>query len=181
MPFGVELYLDPVSAATVQHMWGQLADVLALPPRTDSTAAEQARPHITLGICQDLDVEVCERSLADFAATMSALVVHFASIGVFATDPAHVFLAPIVTDDVLTVHRRFHERFRAFALNPGEHYLPGQWVPHCTLAEAIAQTEVPRAVDACQQMALPFRARMEEMGLLEFPARHRHAVFPIGH
>ena len=175
MPFAIELGLDPVSAAIVQETRQQLtADALRL-----VLEPHRAGPHVTLATCARLDVAACRQELAELAASSPPPAVHFASLGVFPADRSVVFLAPVVTDDLLLLHRRFHERFRAYAEDSGTLYLPGQWVPHCTLAERIERAAVPQVIAICQRLPLPLSARLDTIGILEFPSLRRHATLPF--
>jgi 2'-5' RNA ligase len=169
MPFAVELFLDPTSASTVRRLWRDLAEADTAPaPPADAMIAAGARPHITLGACERLDVAACETYLAGFAATTPAPTVGFASLGVFPTEPMVVFLAPVVTADLLAIHDGFHRWFRELAGEPWGHYLPGRWVPHCTLALDLPLTAVPAVAERCLRAPLPSEARLLEVGLVEF-------------
>lgn len=172
MPFAVEMFLDPASAGTVRRVWRELAETGVAPWMHQSGA----RPHVTLGVCDGLDVDACSRFLADFAAMNSAPAVRFSSIGVFATDPATVFLAPVTTPDLLALHTRFHHRFPDVAGTPWAYYLPNRWVPHCTLATECPPAAAPRVVEVCGAFRLPLDGRLDSVGIVEFrPIRHRPA------
>jgi 2'-5' RNA ligase len=164
MPFAVEMMLDDVSADVVRYTWRDLA-ALGIAPWSHESGA---RPHVTLGVCEKVDQSACARFLADFAAEHPAPAVRFSSIGVFASDPAVVFLAPVVTADLLGLHMRFHDRFRELATDPWAYYLPGQWVPHCTLAMECPVALIPKAVDICRAVSLPLDGRLEAVGIVEF-------------
>jgi 2'-5' RNA ligase len=139
-----------------------------------------ARPHVTLGVCERLNVVACERFLTGFAAAVPAPTVSLASLGLFATDPAVVFLAPVVTAELLALHDRFHQEFRDLAGGPWAYYLPGQWVPHCTVALEVPRSAVGDTVARCLSVRLPIAARLEEVGLVEFepfgPLHYRFSI-----
>ncbi|MGH2560509.1 MAG: 2'-5' RNA ligase family protein [Thermomicrobiales bacterium] len=164
MPFAIEMFLDAESAETVRGVWRDLAESGVAPWMHESGA----RPHVTLGVCERLDVDACAGFLADFAAVNRAPSVRFSSIGVFATDPAVVFLAPVVTADLLDLHARFQEQFITFAGDRWAYYLPEQWVPHCTLAMECPIAMVSRVVDLCRAISLPLDSRLEEVAIVEF-------------
>jgi len=177
MPFAVEMFLVPASAGTVRQIWSELA-ATGVAPRMHQSGA---RPHITLGASDRLDVDACSRFLADFAAMNAAPAVRFSSIGIFATDPAVVFLAPVITSDLLALHRVFHHWFPDLAENPWGHYLPNQWVPHCTLAMECPLAAVPRVVEVCGAFHLPLDGHLDSVGIVEFrPIRHRPAFRFVG-
>jgi 2'-5' RNA ligase len=87
-----------------------------------------------------------------------------ASAGTFPGPEGAVFLAPVVDDALLGVHREWH------ALAPGgmEHYRPGAWVPHCTVGFRLADAGTAAAV---ARAALPIRGRFERIALVEFEPR----------
>lgn len=62
--------------------------------------------------------------------------VTFLSVGIFPTNGT-VFLAPIVTDELLKLHHSYHDYFKNFHDNPNSYYVPGKWVPHCTVANRL--------------------------------------------
>ncbi|MHC4819653.1 MAG: 2'-5' RNA ligase family protein, partial [Planctomycetota bacterium] len=76
-----------------------------------------------------------------------------------------------VTDDLLELHRRWH------AASPGsnEHYLPGRWVPHCTVGILLEGPALSEALEAARS-ALPIRGRFGELALITF---ERHALTPV--
>jgi 2'-5' RNA ligase len=172
MPFAVELFLDPTSDAAVRRLWQDLAEADMAP----AIHVGGLQPHVTLAACDRLDVDACERFLADFAATTPAPTTRFASLGVFPTDPAVAFLAPVVTPDLLDLHDRILRRFRELADEPWAYYVSGQWVPHCTLALELPLATVPRAVELCRGVPLPLEGRLDGVSIVEFPPiRHRRA------
>jgi len=46
-----------------------------------------------------------------------------------------VFLAPVVTAELLEIHRSFHEGLEARYILSDSYYLPERWVPHCTISQ----------------------------------------------
>ena len=173
MPFTVEMFLDPGSAALVRDVWQRLA-AAGVPV---AVQAAGARPHLTLAACERLRVESFEGFLQGFAATASAPAVSFASLGIFPTEPAVVFLAPVVTTDLIALHERLHRRLPEFADGLGDYYLPGRWVPHCTLGERVPGDSLPHTIDLCRCLSLPTNGRLEEVGLVEHRPLYRRAAF----
>ena len=109
-----------------------------------------------------------------FAAATQARDFTFASLGVFFNGAdGIVFLAPVVTHELLSIHGAFHAAFAHYAVAELDYYLPGNWVPHCTLALNVPRDRVPAVVDASSRLAgLPLRGRFESMGLFQFqPAK----------
>jgi len=175
MPFAVELTLDVEAGTAVRHLWHAVADAGV----ADFMLRSGAAPHVTLAVYDDLDVEAYVTRLGAFAAATAPQPVRFASLGVFPNSGV-VFLAPLVTPALLAVHARFHAEFAP----PGAswaHYLPGQWVPHCTLAMELAPDAIAPAVEVCRHAALPLAGRLVEVGVIEFrPVAQRYAFALTG-
>jgi len=161
MPYAIELALDPDSAAVVRRIWRELADA-----GIEYMAGSGARPHVSFGIWESLDRDRAEAELTRFAAETSPIRVTFASVGLFPR--VAVFLAATATADLLDLHAGFHSRFFQLGQAPWEHYRPGVWVPHCTLAIDLEPDRFGDALAIAGRLALPLEARLIEVGIVEF-------------
>ena len=161
MPYAFELALDPASAAVVRRAWRELADA-----GIGYVATSGARPHVTLGIWDGLDLERAEAELARFAAETSSVQLTFASVGLF--PGVAVFLAPTVTVELLALHTAFHRRFARLGQAAWEHYRPGAWVPHCTLATDLEPDRFGDALAIAARAPLPLESGLVEVGIVEF-------------
>lgn len=176
MPYAVETYFDAPTEDAVRSLWSEL--------RTSGISGYMidmgARPHVTLAVCGSLDADRLRASLGTFALRQRALALTLAHTGVFPGAAGVVFLAPVVTRELLEMHLRLHELMREHAESLWEHYQPGRWVPHCTLAVDLEPDRVPRAVAICARHPLPLCGRLESVGVVELsPVRHLYR-FPLG-
>jgi len=130
MPFTVQLDLDAKAEATL----GTLAETLAGIPGLATVRQLGDVHHISLAIYDDPPLERFVPALAAFAETLTPFETHLASIGLFADLTNVVFLGVVVTDSLLSLHRRAHAALGAFRESCWEHYFPGAWVPHVSLA-----------------------------------------------
>ena len=62
----------------------------------------------------------------------------------------------------------FHKIFNQYSSNPWVYYLPGKWVPHCTLAVNLNNAMVNKAIDVCKNLMLPIDVEFQSIGLFEF-------------
>ncbi|GAB6508929.1 hypothetical protein CN971_00530 [Bacillus thuringiensis] len=68
-------------------------------------------PHITIADYNELDVHLYTEKLGEFVAIQENMdAVTFPSVGIFPTNGT-VFLAPIVTDELLKLHHSYHDYF----------------------------------------------------------------------
>ncbi len=162
MRYAIELTLDASTTSTLKGIEGQLA-ALYDSQRLDWSAI---RPHVTLGICEELDLGRCEAVLSELAPELP-LACRFDCLGAFVSDPAVVFAAPVVSADLLDLHARFHLRFGTFASGQSAYYLPGRWVPHCTLAERLPIERMPDAVRIASTIGFPLEAALNAFNIYD--------------
>ena len=140
-----------------------------------------SHPHVSLADSEDLDAERFRPVLEAFARETPPLACSLASVGLFATREGVVFLAPLVTRELLDLHDAFHRRFGEYGARSSAYYRPGNWVPHCTLAMGATATASAEAVRLCLDAALPIRGRFERVALVEFrPVRVVYAFELVG-
>ncbi len=164
MAFAVELFPDPDTEAAVRTMWRALADA-----GLSRTLLEiGSYPHVSLADCGDLDADRFRPVLQAFAGETPPLEFVLASVGVFPTGEGVIFLAPVVTRRLLDLHQTFHIRFSGFGAVSSAYYLPGNWVPHCTLATGVAAAAMLETVRVCLENTRTIRGRFERVALVEF-------------
>jgi len=113
----------------------------------ESNQLAGVEPHITLADYKELDVNLYTKKLEEFVAIQEKMAaVNFFSVGTFPTNGT-IFLAPTLTDELLTLHHSYHDHFQAFHNNPNSYYVPGKWVPHCTIANHLNSTQFLSAME----------------------------------
>lgn len=105
MRYAIELTPDDSTTRALRDIQQRLAGIAATP------AKDAADLHITIGACDALDVTACSAILSEIASA-PVLPCRFDSLGIFAAEPAVVFVAPVVIQELLVLHTAFHERFR---------------------------------------------------------------------
>ena len=101
--YAIELYFDPAAERALRELIDQLS---TRGIRSSRPAA--ARPHVSLAVFDRVNVERVSASLGEFARGCSAMRLQLASIGRFPGDEGVVFLAPIVTRELLELHAVLH-------------------------------------------------------------------------
>jgi len=97
----------------------------------------------------------------------------FESISIFPTDPAVIFIAPSMTNELLTLHRNYHDLMSGFLEDEWEYYLPDKWVPHCALAMDVPKLKVSKIIEHLINEFQQFNFSIEEIGIVEFkPVNH---------
>lgn len=171
MGYAIELFYDDDSERAVRECWDGLGAALGKP----SLSELGARPHVSLAVYDDdLDTAGFPERLLEFAQSIDPFEFRLSSVGTFPGNEGVVFLAPVVTRRLLAVHARFHEVFSRYGESGMAYYLPGNWVPHCTVAIDLAADEVTEAMAYCRGAFQPVKGRFQEIGLVEFrPVKER--------
>ena len=166
MAFAVSAWFDAVLESRVRATWRLLSET------TLSSALHEGpyRPHITLGIYEQLDRSAFSGALRRAIQAHASLPVVLPSLGVFNNDPPAIFLGVTVSQALLDLHAIVHRLFTAHGQGPFVYYLPGVWNPHCTLAPAIEPTKLARAMILLNEMKLPLVGSIERLGIIETPA-----------
>ncbi|MCK6461310.1 MAG: 2'-5' RNA ligase family protein [Planctomycetes bacterium] len=154
MGLAVELCFDADAERAVLEVWKAVRAVSGSGMLFDL----RARPHVSLAAYPEGAPGAVD-AVARFQAAQMPFA--FASAGTFPGGEGVVFLAPVVDDALLRLHREWH------ALVPGgmAHYAPGAWVPHCTVGFRLP--DVAPAV-AAARAALPIRGRYSSIALVEY-------------
>ena len=163
MPFAVALYLDHAADAAVRALSRRL-DPTRFP---GFTSGSEVHAHISLVVCDGLDVEQFRPALAQFAAETPRLPCTLASLGVFSTDEGVIFLAPTASRALIDVQEQVVERLSQFGAQVGPYWIPGNWVPHCTLAIGIPRELIPTAVGVCHAAFRPIAGQLTQVSLFE--------------
>lgn len=125
-------------------------------------------PHITLLACSDLDMDRLREVLPAFIASHPPLLVNFTGLGVFPGKDAVVYLSLAWSRPLLELHEHFWSVASPYAIEAGDHYNPGSWVPHVTLDYGLPFPQVGPVVNALMQVQLPPVGLLREIVLVDF-------------
>ena len=175
MNFAIELWLDENAEARIRELWERIAGA-GLPSRLLEFGHT---PHVSLGVCAQLDPVAFAARLGEFASREPKRHATFVSLGTFSNRQGVVFLGLIATPELLELHARFDALFVRVAREPWEYYRPGRWVPHCTLTTALDPSQVAAALRVCAEVPLPIQATLESVAIVENPDGKVHARIPL--
>jgi 2'-5' RNA ligase len=161
MAYAITLRLDTTAAVLVEAMW----QVLASRGVSDEALRLHYPPHLTLAVLADTaDPEYLLAAARQCAARWRELPTTFASLGLFQGTPATLFLAPVVTADLLARHAALLTALTGEPVDP--HYQIGQFVPHVTLAKDVVDPAA--AVAALGRLPMPITAVLDRSDVVRF-------------
>jgi 2'-5' RNA ligase len=169
VPYAVEIEFDEAGAAAVRRLWAAIEDAGV---GSLATATHRRHiPHLTLKVCDDIDVPAAVAALGQSTATTPAPVVTLGFVAVFAGPPDHdaavVVAGAVVTDELLGLHAMVRKALSTVSSPTWEHYLPGRWVPHCTLAMPVPYEHVGVASGAAVAAGIPIVVRSAGLAIAD--------------
>ena len=173
--YAVEMYFDPAGERQIGNLIDQLS---SRGIRSSRPAA--SRPHVSLAVFDQVDLERMSVALRKFARECSALRLYLASIGRFPSDEGVVFLAPVVHRELLELHAKLHRMPSVVAGTRREYYLAGRWVPHCTIAEGLTPADICITLKLARNSRACREVSIHEIGLVQLGPHRVIAVYPVG-
>ncbi len=163
MSFSIELHFDDKSNLVIRNMWKKLRE------RGISDYMDQygGFPHIALAVFNDIDILEMERLIQEVIENESIFTIKMSSLGIFPSNESVLFLSPAASETLISFHGKLHDVLKDIE-EKWVYYLPGFWVPHCTLGMNISKSKVHDALDALIEDYEPFEVKIESIKLVEF-------------
>lgn len=163
MAQSLECYFDGEAEAAVRALWQRLER--AGVPSPLSGEYGHHRPHVTFALGSVIP-PAARRDLATDLARLALPRLWLYTLGSFPTSNNVLFLGAVTDAELLAVHVAVHDTLAGRVRDPWAYYLPGAWIPHCTLAEDITPAQLAAAFAALHP-AEPIRARIAEVGIAD--------------
>ena len=176
--YAVHLYFDVETTARITTIW-QAIHAAGL----SSEMFEGAYlPHFSLAIGDVPDIDQLEKQLAEYAQENTPFTINFSYIGIFPTNPGVVYLGLTMTPELMAYHQVFHTQFATNFVTQWAHYLPGNWVAHCTVGFKLDPALVPQVVAIIQEQAeaiINQPVQVEKIGLVQIPGSIEYCTFNL--
>ncbi len=163
MAFAVNLYFDENTESQIFRYWEKF-DAAHLPNKKQRSF----RPHITLCIFDHINCADCECRISAISSNFSLHVVTLDHLGIFNDEDNVLFLAPMPDARLLAMQEHVYKELLSFSTRPWDLYRPHTWVPHCTLANDLDHQQLLKAVGIALAIPLPIKARVSQIGIIEF-------------
>lgn len=163
MAHALEMFLDDEADAAVRDLWRRLDD--AGVPSLARYSHRRHRPHVSLAVAGAIPARARDALRADIGLlTLPRLWLY--TLGTFPTEQNVLFLGAVVDTELLAVHSAAHDALAGLAKQPWAPYLPGAWVPHCTLAHDISAAQLAAGMAALHPIT-PIRAAVAGIGVTD--------------
>lgn len=161
--FAIVLELDDNASVAVRQITHGVGTVA----HASITSVATVAPHVTLAACRNLDAERFRPLLAEVAVRTPVLAITLASLGVFPTEAGVIFLAPTVTQELVALQLGVVTRLQDLGAEVEPYWLPGQWVPHCTVVMGIPRERMSAALGRAFEALRPISASLTRLSVIE--------------
>ena len=158
MAQAVVAFFDDEADAAVRELWRRLRDV-GVP--TD----EKFPPHLTYAVATSIPAKA-RAALREELGRLWLPGLPLENLSSFATSENVLMLAAVVDGELLAVHSAIHDVLARKVKNSSAYYLPGHWVPHCTLAVGVTDEQVVAGFAALYPVR-PIRAKVARVCVLD--------------
>jgi 2'-5' RNA ligase len=146
-------FFDDEADKKVRDLWRQIG------------VRHEHAPHLTYAVAGTIGPKVRKELREDLERLwMPDLWLH--TLGTFSTVDNVLMLGAVVDNELLAVHSAIHDVLASKVKNPSAYYLPGNWVPHCTLAADIDDDAVKAAFAKIFPVD-PIRAKVREVSIVD--------------
>ncbi|HET6625764.1 MAG TPA: 2'-5' RNA ligase family protein [Nocardioidaceae bacterium] len=161
MALAVCLLFDARTDAAVRSLWQRLEDA-GVPTLLSHTHGKHV-PHLSYAVLRSFDVDAVREAM-DLLPDEGPMTLHFDALGMFRRSRS--WLVPAVTSDIAARQERVVQAVESTGADVHRHYLPGVWVPHCTVAPRIRLDELPKLA-ALVYDVLPLVSTVEAAALVD--------------
>jgi 2'-5' RNA ligase len=163
MRYGISLKSLNATASPVLELW----DKAAAFEETASMRALNYPPHLTLALYQEIDLDQLAEALDRVFRTRPAVTLNFSSIGHFENEFLVLWARPNNGEQLFQLHAQLHREIDPAHCH--DHYRPGNWVPHCTIATKIPAAKSQAAIGWANRNRMRFPVTFDAVDCVRFP------------
>jgi 2'-5' RNA ligase len=133
-------------------------------------------PHVSLASFEKFDFDRLFLVLKKIASRFSPVPFDFSSVASFSGKEGVLYLAPMVTPPLLQIHSQLQRALRGIVQDSNSYYLPGQWVPHCTIAFHLSPKKLVKGFQTIKKAKFNFSGRYQRLALVKTHPVHIRPV-----
>lgn len=175
MPFAIELLFDAKSDENIRK-WGRHLERNNV---TTSFSIPGSSPHFALSVFEKYHPERLVPVLKKLASRFAPIPFSLSSIGSFPGKEGALFLAPPPIPRLLQIHSALYDSIRGMVKRAWGHYIPGQWVPHCTIGINLSPRTLAKGFQLIQGMDFYMKGRCNRLVLVEFRPVRKIISIPL--
>lgn len=160
--YGIIALFDDELNKKISKLWQELKNESI---STYTFEVRNRKPHLTIASYSELDKDSFLESLDNYLEDKNSMELLFPSIGSF-IGSGTLFFAPIITGELFSFHEDYHTHFKDFH-DSQSLYNPGQWIPHCTIANRLSIEKLLEAFLFCTSKKLTMIGQIQEIAVID--------------
>lgn len=126
--------------------------------------------HISIGDYFTNDIEGLKSKVLNFSKTIEPFEITLCAVGTFMTEENVIFLAPVMTEELKSVHKKFIDFMSDFDGKLNQYYDIDKWMPHCTIAIRLSDEELFKGFKLLKNnIKLPIKVKLEKIDIINYP------------
>ena len=158
MAQAVVIHFDEEAETEIRGLWRTLT-------RAGVPTPDRFAPHLTLAAAGSIPRKVRDGLRADLGR-LALPGVWLAALSTFTASENVLMLAAVTDTELLAVHSAVHDVLAGQVRNPSAYYLPGSWMPHCTLAQGVTDAQVVKGFAAVHPVP-SIRAKTQQVAVVD--------------
>jgi 2'-5' RNA ligase len=162
MAFAININTSGRTGACIRDYWAKFGCLEPVP----SMAALDYPPHVTLAIYDVISAAELRDALRVAFGGCQRIRLRFHKLAYFDQPQLVFWAAPEPSEPLLCAHAAIHR-----LIDPSlcrEHYRPGAWVPHCTLATGVSAHNRQEAIALAEEKIEPCDVVFDKADCVEF-------------
>jgi 2'-5' RNA ligase len=155
----VAVFFDDEADRAVRALWRRL-DQAGVP-----SLAKLGRPHVTFAVAKTIPRKTRD-ALKDELRTLSIPNLWLSNLGTFPNTENVLMLGAVVDGELLAVHSAIHDALAGRVTSPSAYWMPGSWVPHCTLTQGVEHHQMVEGFAALHPVDR-IQARVRQVAILD--------------
>jgi len=164
MPCGAILTFDIQTEASIRGQWKAISEA-GLP---SLMLEKNYPPHLTLAVCNDLDLDGMTAELPHFIAAFNPLRVEFTGYGVFTEIDPVVYLTVTRSPALSALHAAFWDIVSLYSHSLSPFYSPRSWMPHVTLDQGMPIHLAGAVIDTLLHTHRPQAGLLLDLHIVDF-------------
>ena len=170
--YGLISIFDEFTEQLIKNIWKELKENSI---SSYAYEVEDRIPHITFASYNNLDITDFIEQMDVIYSNRSVIDIQFSTIGSF-LNSCTLFFSPTVTKELFELHSNHHMIFERFNDNPNSLYLPGNWIPHCTIANRLSQEKLIEAFNYCSKRQSTIIGQIVKMALIDVSDKNKAPI-----
>jgi 2'-5' RNA ligase len=164
MRYSVEIHFDRESGERIRQMIAAVGEQLGVGVLNEI----ESRPHVSLAVLEDVDPAVLSGIVERWAAGRRGFGMALSAVGSFPGDTGVIFVAPAMSPELLEMHESVYAALCAAGLHVEDYYVPGKWVPHCTVCMNAPRERMEGIIEFVRRSAVFGAVRVVSVSVVEF-------------